>query len=111
MHLHEQPVPPSAKLGAPLPADLEALLLRCLAKKPDERPASALDFWNELRSCCDAHTWDVFKAGKWWEQNRQKIETAREQWRREKALRQKTQAGGVVPPTPTVAVPRRKVKG
>jgi serine/threonine protein kinase len=107
-HLHEQPAPPSVKLGAPLPEDLEAVVMRCLAKKPEDRPANALDLWNALRSCRDAHTWNVYKAEQWWKQNRQVIEKAREEGRREKALRQK-QPDDHRPATPTVAVPRRAV--
>jgi serine/threonine-protein kinase len=36
-HLTAAPLPPSARLGRPLPADLEAIVLRCLAKNPGER--------------------------------------------------------------------------
>jgi eukaryotic-like serine/threonine-protein kinase len=40
-HLHAEPVPPSKRLGAPVPRELEALILRCLAKAPEARPVSA----------------------------------------------------------------------
>ena len=35
------PVPPSERLGKPLPANLEAIVLRCLAKSPAERYQTA----------------------------------------------------------------------
>ncbi len=41
MHVKAAPDAPSARLGRPISFDLENLLLRCLAKAPDDRPASA----------------------------------------------------------------------
>ncbi len=65
-HLHSVPLPPSERLGASLPAELEALILRCLAKHPEQRPQSAAGIAAELRSltCRDAWTADV--AAVWW---------------------------------------------
>jgi serine/threonine-protein kinase len=40
-HLHTRPVPPSERLRAPVPEDLEALVLACLEKERDRRPPSA----------------------------------------------------------------------
>lgn len=40
-HLAEEPPPPSARLGAPLPAELEAVVMRCLAKDASARFAHA----------------------------------------------------------------------
>ncbi len=40
-HMLEAPMPPSQRLGKALPADLEAIVLACLAKDRDARPASA----------------------------------------------------------------------
>lgn len=37
-HLHSVPRPPSERLDRPLPARLEALILRCLSKEPAQRP-------------------------------------------------------------------------
>ncbi len=42
-HLHATPVPPSERLGAEVPAVLEALILECLEKSAERRPASAAD--------------------------------------------------------------------
>jgi serine/threonine-protein kinase len=40
-HLHSVPVPPSKRVGSPIPRRLEALILGCLAKSPEKRPTSA----------------------------------------------------------------------
>jgi serine/threonine-protein kinase len=45
----ETPVPPSAKLGKPLPVALEGIVMRCLAKNPDGRFADAGDLAAALR--------------------------------------------------------------
>jgi serine/threonine-protein kinase len=50
-HVQEEPVPPSAKRGQPLPAEVEAIVLRCLAKEPAERFASAEDLARALQAC------------------------------------------------------------
>jgi serine/threonine-protein kinase len=42
-HMHSKPVPPSERLGKPIPADLEAILLECLEKEPSLRPKSAAE--------------------------------------------------------------------
>ncbi|HTE53896.1 MAG TPA: serine/threonine-protein kinase [Kofleriaceae bacterium] len=56
-HIHSAPVAPSLRLGAAVPADLEALLLSCLEKDPARRPASARALQSALRACRDARTW------------------------------------------------------
>jgi serine/threonine protein kinase len=40
-HLHSAPVPPSERIGHPIDAFLERLILACLAKRPEDRPADA----------------------------------------------------------------------
>jgi serine/threonine-protein kinase len=48
------PAPPSVRLGAPLPADLEAVVMRCLEKAPAERYADAKELAEALTACCGA---------------------------------------------------------
>jgi serine/threonine-protein kinase len=65
-HLHSEPVPPSERTEAPVPADLEALLLSCLAKKPAGRPKSAAELRRGLRACEGFGTWTDDAAREWW---------------------------------------------
>jgi len=69
-HLHTVPDPPSKRLGAPVSEDLEALLLACLAKRPDDRPASANALRERLRACAVASRWTNARAAEWWGRNR-----------------------------------------
>jgi serine/threonine-protein kinase len=65
-HLLTPPEPPSSRIGAPVPGDLERLLLDCLAKPTDARPASASLLRNRLRACACAADWDETRAAAWW---------------------------------------------
>ena len=48
MHASAEPPPPSTIAGQPIPAALDRLLIRALAKTPEERPPSARAFAAEL---------------------------------------------------------------
>lgn len=58
---------PSQVGGVALPAPLEALVLRCLAKKPDERPASVAEVLVTLESLAAQHPWSQAQAEAWWQ--------------------------------------------
>lgn len=66
-HLHEAPQRPSHVLGRDLPADLEALVLRCLEKDPKKRPQSALEVRGALLACEHATAWTRERAAYWWQ--------------------------------------------
>jgi len=66
-HLHSAPVPPSERLGRALPADLEALVLRCLAKSPVDRYSSAAELERALAACAAAGEWNAVRARAWWQ--------------------------------------------
>ena len=66
-HLHSEPVPPSERIGRQLPPDLEAVILRCLRKQMDERPASARELARQLDACGLASPWTRQEAERWWQ--------------------------------------------
>ena len=47
-HLQQAPEPPSRRTERPIPAELETLVLACLAKRPDDRPRSAREVAERL---------------------------------------------------------------
>jgi serine/threonine-protein kinase len=63
-HLHQQPEPLAAR-GAVVPADLEALVLSCLSKDPNQRPQSAAELRRRLEACA-VGPWDAESAKAWW---------------------------------------------
>jgi eukaryotic-like serine/threonine-protein kinase len=65
-HLYTEPERPSTRAGIALPGDLEAVLLRCLAKEPSERHASAAELVSALDACRDARAWTRADADRWW---------------------------------------------
>jgi eukaryotic-like serine/threonine-protein kinase len=65
-HATEPPIPPSRWSGDAIPGDLEALVLACLAKRPDDRPASARDLRLALAALPVAREWDEAAALDWW---------------------------------------------
>jgi len=68
-HLHSTPVAPSERLGRPVPADLEAIVLRCLAKSAADRYPSAAELERALAVCAVANDWSAERAQDWWRQH------------------------------------------
>ena len=68
MHLRVVPPAPSSRVAG-VPPDLEAVLMRCLAKDPADRPPSAAALREDLRRCADAGKWTDADARRWWEEN------------------------------------------
>ena len=77
LHLLSAPEPPSSRLDAPLPAALESLVLRCLAKNKEDRPASAAALERELETLAAAHPWSRADARAWWREHRDALEHLR----------------------------------
>ncbi len=65
-HLHTTPVPPSQRTTNPVPSDIEAVILKCLRKKPEERPATARALREALQQCTMAPRWTGDDAVAWW---------------------------------------------
>ena len=95
-HLLTEPTPPSVRLGARLPADLEGLILSCLAKDPARRPADARALQTALRSCRDAGAWSEEDACAWFEAHAPSLRTRRS---RDAERRRRTPPGSSVTET------------
>jgi serine/threonine-protein kinase len=68
-HVRTPPVPPSERVAHELPAPLETLVLACLAKEPDDRPASVEWLSARLAESSLAARWTPARARAWWEAN------------------------------------------
>jgi serine/threonine-protein kinase len=66
-HNTESPKPPSQFARANLPAELNDLILECLAKEKDARIQSAFDLDARLAEIQETHPWPADRAGQWWE--------------------------------------------
>jgi hypothetical protein len=67
--VNEEPLPPSQKTEKPLSADLEAVIMRCLAKKQTDRFSSASELAAALRTCQAANQWSEEAAAAWWQEH------------------------------------------
>jgi len=65
-HLFTKPVSPSERLGSPVPADLEAVVLSCLEKEPERRPATAEALSARLRESGAYRGWTRESARALW---------------------------------------------
>ena len=65
-HARDEPVAPS-KIRPDVPADLERVVLRCLAKSPSDRYQDAESLERDLAACSSAGLWTQDRAAKWWE--------------------------------------------
>jgi serine/threonine protein kinase len=70
-HLHSEPLPPSARVRGAIPAELERLVLSCLAKSPEARPRDAAALSRALVPLASGWTQD--RAERWWTERAQEI--------------------------------------
>ena len=66
-HVHAEPVPPSNRLGRPLPKEVDRLVMDCLRKHPEDRPKDAGELLQRITSCHLAGQWSAAHARTWWQ--------------------------------------------
>jgi serine/threonine-protein kinase len=67
-HLQTRPVPPSRRAGVKIPSALDDLIMRCLEKNPDDRPAGADEVGSALKEM-DVDRWTQAEAIAWWQEH------------------------------------------
>ncbi len=65
-HANTPPVPPSQLSEFEIPPALDAVILACLAKFPEERPQSAAELSSRLMEAMPAPAWTEELAHRWW---------------------------------------------
>jgi eukaryotic-like serine/threonine-protein kinase len=68
-HARTAPQPPSKAAGHPIPDRLEQIVLACLEKAPEKRPASASALWRDLGEVTFTTPWTVERAESWWREH------------------------------------------
>jgi serine/threonine-protein kinase len=65
-HARTEPIPPSQRTEVEVPADLEEIILACLAKEPAARPQSVSELEMQLAACAGSSEWNGELASEWW---------------------------------------------
>ncbi len=65
-HVKDDARPPSEASELAIPVELDRLVLDCLAKDPDDRPADAGVLYRRLAECPLPDPWDRDRAVEWW---------------------------------------------
>lgn len=65
-HACTPPERPSVRLGRPIPAALESLVMSCLEKDPEKRPRSGVELARCLKACPVGQSWAETEARGWW---------------------------------------------
>lgn len=76
-HVHEPPPPMVNSMDSratwAIPEDLEAIVMRCLAKKPTDRFPNVEELDAALASCINKRDWNSSKAEAWWKHHCPKL--------------------------------------
>ncbi|MAT15562.1 MAG: serine/threonine protein kinase [Planctomyces sp.] len=74
-HTNKEVIPPSRHADGISP-ELEAVILKCLEKKKEDRFASVFDLQQALRDCPGYGDWDSRQAAVWWEEQETDVVTS-----------------------------------
>jgi serine/threonine-protein kinase len=77
-HTQAEPVPPSQRSPLDIPPALDDVVLACLAKTPDDRPASADALAEALAGIPTRSAWTARLAHEWWDRYRPAPAASRE---------------------------------
>ena len=67
-HAKDDPIPPSKRTETLVPPELEEIILRCLEKRPADRPSGARELGRLLERCAESlPEWSEARAEGWWE--------------------------------------------
>jgi eukaryotic-like serine/threonine-protein kinase len=66
-HVHAAPASPSSRLGAILPPEVDAFVLDCLRKNPNDRPQDAAALLERITACNLDARWSNSQARAWWQ--------------------------------------------
>ena len=72
-HVQTDPVPPSSRLGSPLPREIDEFVLDCLRKDPTDRPCDAGALYERINALNLASRWSNRHARSWWESRLPKL--------------------------------------
>ncbi|MCX7604215.1 MAG: serine/threonine protein kinase [Bryobacteraceae bacterium] len=76
-HVQKDPPPPSQRTEVRFSPELERIVLQCLSKKPEDRPASARLLRRMLEQCPECGVWSTEDAEAWWRTNLPELYAAR----------------------------------
>jgi len=65
-HIQKPPVAPSRRIDAPIPLELDRVILACLEKDPNNRPQTMHELVERLRAVPLSTQWDENHARRWW---------------------------------------------
>ncbi len=68
-HVKDTPIPLRARSPFAIPPTLDSLIMKCLAKHPDDRPASAAEVSQRLAASVGPNAWTPGAARAWWERH------------------------------------------
>jgi serine/threonine-protein kinase len=71
-HLHSEPAPLREQRATDVPAELEQIIMDCLAKPPADRPGSAAELARRLRQVDVGSSWTRADAVAFWERHRRR---------------------------------------
>jgi serine/threonine-protein kinase len=66
-HVGTPPLPPSRRTELAVPESLDRIVLACLEKNPERRPASAEALADQLRGVQPLPPWTAERARRWWD--------------------------------------------